>query len=84
MTKPAWISAEEEFKSFVRIRVGVSPETPGGKLKKPKGEQAVIDFLMKNFKEAELVELKKLSKKIGEALDCFTAEGKDKMMSLYN
>ncbi len=71
-------------REFVRIRVGVSPETPGGKLKKPKGEQAVIDFLMKNFKEAELAELKKISKKIGEALECFAMDGKDKMMSLYN
>jgi PTH1 family peptidyl-tRNA hydrolase len=71
-------------REFVRIRIGVSPETPGGKLKKPKGEQAVIDFLMKDFKDAELAELKKLSKKIGEARECFATDGKDKMMSLYN
>jgi PTH1 family peptidyl-tRNA hydrolase len=71
-------------REFLRIRVGVSPETPGGKLRKPKGETAVIDFLMKDFKEAEIAELKKLSKKIGEALECFASEGKEKMMSIYN
>ena len=71
-------------REFVRIRIGVSPETPGGKLKKPKGEQAVIDFLMKDFKDAEMTELKKIAKKIGEALECFATDGKDKMMSLYN
>ncbi len=71
-------------REFLRIRVGVSPETPGGKLKKPHGEKPVIDFLMKDFKEAEVVELKKITKKIAEALVCFSEEGKDKMMSLYN
>lgn len=69
---------------FVRIRIGVSPETPGGKLKKPSGEKAVIDFLMKDFKDAELAELKKIAKKIGLAVECFAEGGKDKMMSLFN
>jgi PTH1 family peptidyl-tRNA hydrolase len=69
---------------FLRIRVGVSPHTLGGKLKKPKGEKEVIDFLMKNFKTAELDELKKIATHIGEALECFANDGKDKMMSLYN
>lgn len=71
-------------REFLRIRVGVSPETPGGKLKKPSGEKAVIDFLMKDFKDAEITELKKLSKKITESLVCFVKDGKEKMMSIYN
>lgn len=71
-------------REFVRIRVGVSPETPGGKLKKPSGEKAVIDFLMKDFKETEIAELEKIAKTIGEALAVFAEEGKDKMMSLFN
>lgn len=69
---------------FLRIRVGISPHTPGGKLKKPSGEKAVLDFLLKDFKDAEIAELKKLSKKIKEAIDVFVIDGKDKMMSLYN
>lgn len=69
---------------FLRIRIGVSPETPGGKLKKPKGEQEVIDFLMKDFKPAETDELKKIAKHVGAALECFAADGKERMMSLYN
>lgn len=71
-------------REFVRIRVGISPETPGGKLKKPSGEKLVIDFLMKDFKDTEMAELKKIAKRITEALECFAADGKDKMMSLYN
>lgn len=71
-------------KEFVRIRVGISPHTPAGKIKKPSGEKAVLDFLLKDFKESEIAELKKVSKKIKEAIEVFVIDGKDKMMSLYN
>ncbi len=69
---------------FVRIRVGVSPATPSGKIKKPSGEDAVQKFLLGNFKEKELLELKKISKTVKEILVCISAESKDKAMSLYN
>ncbi len=71
-------------REFIRIRIGVSPHTPTGKLKKPAGEAAVLKFLLGNFKEDEIKELKKLSKKISDILVCLSAEGKDKAMSLYN
>ncbi len=69
---------------FVRIRVGVSPVTPGGKTKKPKGEEAVLKFLLGDFKKSELDELKKMSKKIAESVEMIFAEGKDKAMSIFN
>jgi len=69
---------------FVRIRVGISPETPSGKLRKPKGEKDVLKFLLGQYKKSELDELKKLSKKVGEALEVLLSEGKEKAMSLYN
>lgn len=69
---------------FVRIRVGVSPHTPTGKLKKPKGEEAVLKFLLGAFKEDELKTLKKQAKQISEILVCLSAESKDKAMSIYN
>lgn len=71
-------------KAFVRIRVGIAPVTPSGKLKKPQGEDAVIDFILGKFKPAELDELKKVGKKIGEALFCLLEEGREKMMNIYN
>ncbi|MFZ3015590.1 MAG: aminoacyl-tRNA hydrolase [Minisyncoccia bacterium] len=71
-------------REFVRIRIGISPETPSGKLRKPKGEKAVLNFLLGEFKKDELNELKKLSKKVAEALDVIFTEGKEKAMSLYN
>ena len=69
---------------FVRIRVGICPTTPTGKLKKPKGEEAILKFLLGEFKKEELVILKKLSKKITEAIDTFYADGLGKAMSMYN
>ena len=71
-------------KEFVRIRIGTSPTTPSGKIKKPKGEKDVLKFLLGEYKEKELSELKKLSKKVAQALETIVTEGKDKAMSLYN
>lgn len=69
---------------FVRIRIGVAPSTPSGKIRKPKGEKAVLNFLLGDFKKSELETLKKLSKKVGEAIETIFSEGKDKAMSMYN
>ena len=69
---------------FLRIRVGISPATPKGVVKKPKGEKAVINFILGEYKKSELEMLKKLSKKVADAVEMIFAEGKDKAMSLYN
>ena len=71
-------------KEFVRIRIGTSPATPSGKIRKPKGEKDVLKFLLGEYKKSELETLKKLSKKVTEALETIFTEGKDKAMSLYN
>lgn len=69
---------------FLRIRVGTAPATPSGKIKKPKGEKAVIKFILGEFKKSELETLKKLSKKVAEAVETIFTESKEKAMSLYN
>jgi PTH1 family peptidyl-tRNA hydrolase len=69
---------------FIRIRIGVSPVTPTGKTKKPKGEDKVLKFLLGEFKKDELTELKKLSKKVTEAVEMIYLEGKGKSMTLFN
>ena len=69
---------------FLRIRIGISPATPKGVVKKPKGEKAMLNFLLGEFKKPELETLKKLSKKVAEAVEIIFTEGKDKAMSLYN
>lgn len=69
---------------FARVRVGISPVTPSGKIKKPKGEEAVTKVIMGKFKEDEMKELKKLSKKINEALEIFVSDGLEKAMTGFN
>ncbi len=69
---------------FLRIRIGVSPLTPTGKLKKPKGEAAVLKFLLGVFKEDELKIIKNQSKKVTEIIAMISKEGKEKAMTLFN
>jgi PTH1 family peptidyl-tRNA hydrolase len=69
---------------FARVRVGISPTTPSGKIKKPKGEDAVTKVIMGNFKDNEMKELKKLSKKLSESLETFVSEGLEKAMTGFN
>jgi len=69
---------------FLRIRIGTAPATPSGKIKKPKGEKAILNFLLGEFKKPELEMLKKLSKKVAEAVETIFSESKEKAMSLYN
>ena len=69
---------------FLRIRIGTAPATPSGKIRKPKGEKAVLNFLLGEFKKPELEIIKKLSKEVAEAVEMIFAEGKEKAMSLYN
>lgn len=64
--------------AFARIRVGISPK------KKPAGEKAVIDFILGKYKPAELEIFKKTAKKISEAIEMITAEGREKAMGVYN
>ena len=69
---------------FLRIRIGTSPTTPSGKIRKPKGEKAVLNFLLGKYKKNELDKLRKLSKKVTQALETIFTEGKEKAMSLFN
>ncbi|HEY4522398.1 MAG TPA: aminoacyl-tRNA hydrolase [Candidatus Paceibacterota bacterium] len=71
-------------KKFTRIRVGVSPETPGGKLKKPQGEDGVVDFILAKFKPNEMDELKKVFKRVAEAISMTIADGPQIAMSRFN
>ncbi len=69
---------------FARVRVGISPKTPSGKIKKPKGDEAVTKVIMGKFKDEEMKELKKLSKKLNETLEVFVSGGLEKAMTSFN
>jgi PTH1 family peptidyl-tRNA hydrolase len=69
---------------FLRIRIGISKATPKGIVKKPKGEKAVLNFLLGEYKKPELETIKKLSKKVAGAVEMIYSEGSGKAMSIYN
>jgi PTH1 family peptidyl-tRNA hydrolase len=71
-------------KDFLRIRVGVSPSTPGGKIRKPKGDKAIIDFLMGDFKKPELEKLKKEAKVVRKIIETLITDGRAQAMNEFN
>jgi peptidyl-tRNA hydrolase, PTH1 family len=52
--------------AFIRIRIGISPVTPSGKIKKPQGEDRVLKHVMAKFSPKEFDEVKKIFKKSDE------------------
>jgi PTH1 family peptidyl-tRNA hydrolase len=69
---------------FARVRIGISPHTATGKIKKPSGEDAVTKVILGKFKPEELAELKKLGKKVASALEVFISEGLEIAMTGFN
>jgi peptidyl-tRNA hydrolase, PTH1 family len=53
---------------FIRIKIGISMENKKGVAKKPKTEEAVVKFVLGKFKSEEEKEVKKVIKKVLEAL----------------
>lgn len=74
--------------AFLRIRIGVAPAiktgSAKGNAKTPHGDEKIEKFILGNFKDDEMKELKKVSKKVAEAIEVLIKEGKDKAMSIYN
>ena len=70
--------------AFIRIRVGISPATPGGKLKKPSGETAVEKHILGDFKKSEMEILKKVLKKVETALETIVDHGLERAMTECN
>ena len=68
-------------REFARIRIGVSPETPSGKMKKPHGDEAVNNFILGTFKPTEMDELKRI---FNHASDAITAIIKDGILIAMN
>jgi PTH1 family peptidyl-tRNA hydrolase len=71
-------------KAFVRIRIGTSPTTPSGKLRKPMGEKDVEKFILGSFSDKELGVIKKVSKKVSEAVTTVITEGREIAMGEFN
>jgi len=70
--------------AFVRIRIGIAPVTPSGKLKKPKGEAAVEKHILGEFKKPEVEVLKKVFKRAVEAVETIIESGHARAMTEFN
>lgn len=69
---------------FIRLRVGISPATGSGKIKKPQGETAVVDLILGKFKPAEQITFKKLAKKSAEGLEILLKSGREVATGFIN
>lgn len=70
--------------AFFRIRIGITPTTPGGKLKKPDHDKVIDNFIVASFKEKEALELKKVMKKIVDCIEMATTDSPERAMGEYN
>jgi PTH1 family peptidyl-tRNA hydrolase len=68
---------------FIRIRIGISPSTPGGKLKKPDAKD-IVKFVLGTFKPTEQEKLKKVKKTVFEALEIILKDGVQQAMAKIN
>ena len=62
---------------FIRLRIGISPATASGKMKKPQGEKAVEELILGKFKPSEQDALKKIMKRAAEGLELLVTDGRD-------
>lgn len=78
------IACAIKTKAFVRVRVGITPVSLLGKMKKPKGGGAVVKFILGKFTNSELVELKKVSKEVSWGLEILLKHGLERAMGECN
>ena len=71
-------------KAFWRLRIGISSSTASGKLKKPQGEEAVLDFILGKFKAHEIATLQNVCTRTSRALETMLTEGPQKAMNQFN
>lgn len=68
---------------FVRVRVGISPTTASGKIRKPEGNK-VNDFIVGEFSKSQMDEIKKVAKKVNEAVEKIISDGHMAAMGEFN
>jgi PTH1 family peptidyl-tRNA hydrolase len=71
-------------KNFIRLRIGITPTNWFGKIAKPKGREAVSDFLLSDFKKQDRERLEESFPKILEALEDVVEKGVKSAMNTWN
>ncbi len=69
---------------FVRVRIGISPVTVSGKIKKPQGEKDVIDFILGKLTKKEAEDLKKNIKNGSKAIEELVTTDLSSAMNVWN
>ncbi|MBU0723029.1 aminoacyl-tRNA hydrolase [Patescibacteria group bacterium] len=71
-------------RAFIRIRVGIAPTTPAGVIKKPKGEDAVGDYILKKFSKKHREQLDQAILRAVSAVETIICHGKEQAMTDWN
>ncbi|KKW24471.1 MAG: Peptidyl-tRNA hydrolase [Candidatus Kaiserbacteria bacterium GW2011_GWB1_52_6] len=71
-------------KKFTRVRIGVSPSTASGTLRKPQGEKVVNNFILTKFKAHEMETLHRVFKRASDALRTIIVDGPERAMNEFN
>ncbi|MAF59318.1 MAG: aminoacyl-tRNA hydrolase [Candidatus Pacebacteria bacterium] len=71
-------------KDFARIRVGISPKSFFGNLKKPKGDANVTKFVLGRFSGGEMKKVKELSREADKMINALIKKGREYAMNHYN
>lgn len=70
--------------AFARLRVGICPTTPSGKLRKPQNEKLLLDFIIGPFKKPEIDTIKKVTKKGADVLALILTKGRERATGEIN
>ena len=71
-------------KEFIRVRVGISHTNTRGIVKKPKGDEKILNFLIKDFSKKDFEIFKKSRLNITKALDSIVLTGRLNAMNKFN
>lgn len=72
-------------REFIRIRIGIAPTTPSGKMKaRPSGGKELEKYILSDFKKPEMEVLKKVFKKVSLAVEMITEESLERAMTEFN
>lgn len=77
------IQAALKTQDFTRIRVGISPSTSSGRVRRPEPDK-IVAFVLGKFKPTEQEKIKKVRKTIERALELILEDGKEKAMGEIN
>lgn len=70
--------------AFTRVRVGVVPTTPSGKLKKPKGDTHVHELILNQMSKKDRTILDSVVERAASAVLACITEGREAAMRTYN